>query len=207
MRKRLIGAVVLVGLIGLSSQFRLVRVEANDMAPGLRTGDWVLLGPGSIKKGDIYRLEDPNDPSRQVFRRVLATPGDEVSYKSGRLKVNNESLRVREMAQQDGFSLRSEANAWLVRRRATRDRSPGYSGTLGETDVFVMADSRDEAIDSRWWGPIESKNLGRRVWYRWGESDTWRDDGTWYGRDGPWRVPPPQAPGPNAVPTRPATTP
>ncbi len=207
MRKRLIAALSVAGLLGLLSQFRLVKISESDMAPGLRPGDWVLLGPGGIKKGDVYQLRDPLSPDKAIYRRVLATAGDEISYKSGRVSVNGKGLRVREMVQIDGFALRSEENGWLIRRRAERDRSAGFSGVLQEDEVFMLADARDEAIDSRWWGPLSESDLGRRVWYRWGESDTWRESGAWHGRDGPWKVPPPEPPGPNAIPTRPATFP
>lgn len=173
------------------------------MFPGLRPGDWVLLGPGSPQKGDVVQLTDPTDSSRSLLRRVLATSGDRVRYEAGRLSVNGEALRVREMTQSLGFALRSEENGWLVRRRSVRDRSTGFDGQVPEGQVFLMADARDEAIDSRWWGPLEKGTLGKRVWYRWGDSDTWRSGGAWYGRDGPWKVPEPEAPGPNAIPSRP----
>lgn len=203
MRKRIIALVLGFGLLGLASQFRLVKVSDQDMIPGFRQGDWVLLGPGAFRKGDVVQLSDPTDPSRQILRRVMATSGDDVRYHSGRLSVNGDALRIREMAQLDGFAIRSEENGWLIRRRTTRDRSQGFEGQLEETEVFLMADARDEAIDSRWWGPLDTDVLGRRVWYRWGESDTWRDGGAWYGRDGPWKVPEPEAPSPNAIPSRP----
>ena len=204
MRKRITALILGIGLLGLASQFCLVKISDSDMSPGFRPGDWVLLGPGSLQKGDVVQFRDPADASRSTLRRVLATSGDEVLYQSGKLSVNGEALRIREMNQEDGFAVRSEENGWLIRRRTTRDRSQGFNGVIGDGQIFLMADARDEAVDSRWWGPVQRGVLGRRVWYRWGEADTWRESGAWYGRDGPWKVPEPSTPGPNAIPTRPS---
>lgn len=204
MRKRTIALLLGLGLLGLASQFRLVKISDNDMSPGFRPGDWVLLGPGTARKGDVVQLDDPAHPSRKLFRRVLATSGDDVRYRTGKLRVNGQTLRIREMTQQDDFAIRSEENGWLIRRRTIRDRSQGFEGIVQDDHVFLMADARDEAVDSRWWGPLKENTLGRRVWYRWGEADPWRQGGSWYGRDGPWRVPEPAAPGPNAIPSKPS---
>jgi hypothetical protein len=68
--------------------------------------------------------------------------------------------------------------------------------------VFLMADARDQAIDSRWWGEVPRSDLGRKVWFRWGPSDTWRGAMSKGSADGPWLVPPPKAPSKDAIPTR-----
>jgi signal peptidase I len=187
---------------GLLSQFRLVRIGSLDMAPGLQPGDWVLLGPGRIDPGDVVRLADPNGLDRRLLRRLIGESGDRVAYSAGNLSLNNKALRIREMHRKDGWVLRSEADAWLIRKRAGSDRSNAVDVEVGAGVVFLMADARDQAIDSRWWGDVPRSDLGRKVWFRWGPSDTWRGAMSKGSADGPWLVPPPKAPSKDAIPTR-----
>ena len=203
MKRRLVGLISLLVFLVLISQFRLVRVKDDDMFPGFQAGDLVLLGPGRAQLGDVVRLHDPNQSNRQIFRRVVAQENDLVRYKNGSLSVNGEGLRVREMHQDGGWALLSEANAWLIRKRAQRDYSREVAGHVPEGSVYLLADARDESIDSRWWGAIKRSQIGKKIWMRWGPSDTWRDSFSRNGRDGPWNVPPPETPGPGAIPSTP----
>ena len=144
MKRRLIGVIALLLAMGVAAQFRLMKVQTDDMFPGLQAGDWVLLGPGRARLGDVVRLRDPAQSDRLVFRRIVAQENDLVRYKNGSLVVNKEGLRVREMHQDGGWALLSEANSWLIRKRAQRDYSPEISGHVPEGSVYLMADARDE---------------------------------------------------------------
>jgi len=201
MRKRLYWAIGLLLLLATLSQFRLVRVSDGDMAPGFRPGDWVLLGPGRADPGEVVHLQDPSDPARGIFRRIVGEAGDQILYKSGNLALNSRGLRIREMNREDNWVIRSEADAWLLRKRAGRDLSPHVEHLVEEDTVYLMADARDEAIDSRWWGAVPRSKLGKKVWLRWGEPDVWRKRLSVGGQDGPWPVPPPKSPGPDAIQT------
>jgi len=193
-------SVLLLG--GILSQFRLVRINSLDMAPGLRPGDWVLLGPGRSEPGDVVRLRDPNDNRRRIFRRLIGESGDRIVYKAGNLSLNNKALRIREMHRKDNWVLRSEADAWLIRKRTGPDRSQSIDHTVGADSVYLLADARDHAIDSRWWNSVPRNQMGRKIWVRWGSADNWRSQITTGSADGPWLVPPPKAPSKDAIPSQ-----
>jgi len=201
MRKRLIIGFGLLLLIGILTQFRLVHINDSDMAPGLRPGDWVLLGPGAASPGTVVQLNDPNDPSRKILRRVVGEAGDNIVYKAGNLSLNDRSLRIREMDRKNGWVVRSEADAWLLRKKAGVDRSQQIDHQVQDRAVYLFADARDEAIDSRWWGDVPKNKIGRKVWFRWGNADTWRGRWNIGSQDGPWPVPKPKAPSKDAIPT------
>jgi signal peptidase I len=149
----------------------------------------------------VVRLQDPSDPQRKIFRRILGREGDQIRYKAGNLSVNARGLRIREMSRSEGWVIRSEADAWLLRKRAGRDRSPSIDQAVQPGFAFLMADARDEAIDSRWWGGVPTDRVGKKVWLRWGVSDTWRKRLAFGGTDGPWPVPKPKAPSTEATST------
>lgn len=201
MRKRLLLGFVLLLFTGILTQFRLVHISDSDMAPGLKPGDWVLLGPGAASPGAVVQLNDPNDPSRKILRRIVGQEGDRIIYQAGNLSLNDRNLRIREMERKDGWVVRSEADAWLLRKKAGVDRSRPVDQEVQERSVFLFADARDEAIDSRWWGDIPQKQIGRKIWLRWGKADTWRERWNIGSQDGPWPVPKPKAPSKDAIST------
>jgi len=193
-------SVLLIG--GALSQFRLVRINSLDMAPGLRPGDWVLLGPGRSEPGDVVRLRDPNDNHRRIFRRLIGESGDRIVYKAGNLSLNNKALRIREMHRQDDWVIRSEADAWLIRKRSGPDRSRSVELTVKAGSVYLLADARDQAVDSRWWNSVPRDQMGRKIWLRWGSADNWRSRITTGSADGPWPVPAPKTPNKDAIPSQ-----
>lgn len=144
------------GLLG----FGLVAVVAahtalisdDSMAPSVLPGDVVLLWSKSPALGDVVAVIDPLDPSGWTLRRVEAI-GGAISYSGGSYVYDNEPALL-EMGKDDiGFSVVQEGS------HLTRHRSRNVSYAMETTGVpddsaWVGADNRDEAIDSRWWGPV-----------------------------------------------------
>ena len=64
---------------------------------------------------------------------------------------------------------------WLVRHQA----EPNSLWSAEPVDVpdghvFLLADDRDHAMDSRWWGPIPTATIRAVVQIREGDAHTWR---------------------------------
>lgn len=172
----------------------LIRVGDDALRPGLEPGDWLLLGPGEVQPGDVVLLEDPADPDRQVLRRVLARGPASVRYAQGVLRVDGEPLRYREMGRGAGHFVLSERNGWLIRHRERQMGEPELTLELEDGQLWLMADDRDHAVDSRWWGPVPAEAVRGRLWLRVGSSDAWRGPMTLFSVDGPW-LPPSKQPG------------
>ena len=96
--------------------------------------DWQRQDVVALRRGEVL-----------LVKRVVATAGDRVAIRDGRLVVNGE--RVRE--------------PWS----APRLIDSTYFGPVDvpEGSVFVLGDNRSESIDSRDFGPVPVRQLEGRV--------------------------------------------
>lgn len=186
-RLRWIG-LTLLGLLGLIVVAVLVplrRVEGSDMAWTLQPGEHVWIVPDRVRKADVVAVIDPLDPARVVLRRAVAAAGESVSWEDATLRINGKRVRQSDMGDVAGWKVVEEtiwsrpparANKFLPRFRPSLRapwKQPGKV-TVPEGHWYLLADSRDGALDSRFWGPVpESAIEGvARAWV--GAADTWR---------------------------------
>jgi signal peptidase I len=189
-RRLLVLAAVILAI--LLANVRVVRVTDHAMAPSLQPGDLLVLGPGALQPGDVALLSDPAEPDRRVLRRVVGLPGHAVRVTAGQLEVDGQRARIREMGRSETHLTLSENNRWLVQQRLLPGRKSPKAETVPPGSVWLLADARDEAVDSRWWGPVDEDLVSSKVWLRMGKSNAWRGSWALRAQDGPWRVPPPQ---------------
>ncbi len=162
------GRFVLAGLAALALAAglvlpRLAVVPDDEMAPSLLAGDLVLLGGGTPTKGEVVAVVDPLDPSRWTLRRV-ETIGGAIRYEAGVYLTGN-TPRTLEMGRDDTYVTRT-VDDHLVRLRAREVRWEMEPVGVPDDAAFLGADSRDDAMDSRWWGPLPLAALQGRVLLR-----------------------------------------
>lgn len=131
---------------------RLAWVPDNEMAPSLLAGDLIVLLPVAPQAGDVVAIVDPLDPARWTLRRVEAI-GGALRYEEGTVYSSAGPVATREMGRDEAHVTMSEGDHLI--RVATR----GVRWELEEVGVpdeaaYLVADARDEAVDSRWWGPL-----------------------------------------------------
>lgn len=189
MKRIIIAVMIFVLLATLSVLLPMRTVGSDEMAWTLKQGDLVWVVPGETFKGDIVLLSDPLDPDRTVLRRVIALAGDKVRYEDGGLRINGKRVRQSDMGARDTAQVFKEViwsrpparpTNWLV-QRVQRPVLWELSEAVEvpEGHVYLMADSRDEAVDSRWWGPVPTHQLQGVVRARYGEADDWREAFLW----------------------------
>ncbi len=139
---------------------RLARVPDDEMAPTLLAGDVVVIVPGAARAGDLVTLVDPLDPSRWTIRRVESL-GGQVRVEDGVFYTGNR-VDLLEMGRDDAWVTRKEGDH-LVRRSVRVPRGETPPVTVADDAAFLGADARDEAMDSRWWGPLPQAALQGRV--------------------------------------------
>jgi signal peptidase I len=184
LRWTLPGATLLLALFACALLAPPQRVGTDEMAWTLRQGDLVWVLPLRVRKADVVVLRDPLDPARRLLRRVVAEAGQKVDFDESGLRVNGKRLRQAEMGE-DGPSLVAKETIWsrpparandyyvLSSKMTTRWKAAGKV-EVPEGSVYLLADSRDSALDSRWWGPVPLTAIEGVVRAAWGPTDPWR---------------------------------
>lgn len=112
-----------------------------DMAPMVKTGDLVMFYrlDKNYAIGDLLLLDFQGE--RQV-RRVVARAGDVVDITENGLSINGAIQQEPEIYYR----------TWPYENGAT------FPLTVGEGQVFVLGDARENATDSRVYGPVNTKD-------------------------------------------------
>jgi signal peptidase I len=123
-------------------------IPSESMEPTLRKGDRVLVNKLSYKLHDIHRGDivvfkrPPNEPDtgiQDLIKRVIGLPGETIQVKDCHVYINGQQL------------VESYVKSWT--RTCTFP-----ARAIGQNEIFVMGDNRDDSQDSRFFGPI-SENL------------------------------------------------
>lgn len=144
-----------------------------------------------VKRGDIVVFEYPEDTTLSYARRVVGLPGDRISYYNRRLKINDEEVPIRRIAdyvdkdrtapflqflerlgdREYPVVVEPEAPAAAAVAKAFpfKDRcaysAEGLSCRVPEGQYFVLGDNRDHSSDSRVWGFVPAINIIGKVEY------------------------------------------
>lgn len=168
---------LLAFLIGIHFFFELHDITDDKMAPLFEPGDKILVHARAYRKrpverGDLvmfqFPLEDTANPfyRKSLILKVVALPGETVHIKDKRIFVAG-------VPQDDPYASADP----LVRKpqkllpRDLLEKTwragkldPSYRDNLGpvtvpEGHIFVLGHNRDQAYDSRFWGPLPLKNI------------------------------------------------
>lgn len=113
----------------------LYMVEGPSMTPTLINGERLIVSKFIYRfqqpaRGDVVVFRFPRDPSRDFIKRVIATGGDTIEIRDGRVYVNDQEL--------------NEKDYILEKSRGSYPKSKVPEGT-----IFVMGDNRNNSEDSR----------------------------------------------------------
>jgi len=197
--------VLLLVLVFRGFIFEPFRVPSNSMMPTLLTGDFILVNKfdyglrlpilnskiidfSKPERGDVIVFRYPNYEHSAGYsgvdfiKRVVALPGDTISYEKDQLIVNGESVEYRKIGSYQGVDSGKAMSGYRHIREKINEADHdillhplGYSRELSKTTVpedhyFVMGDNRPHSSDSRFWGYVpESYILGKAIgiWMHW----------------------------------------
>lgn len=187
MRRGALVGVAVAGALALGLATRVARVPDSEMAPSLLPGDLVLVLPVTPREGDVVAVVDPLDPARWTLRRVEAI-GGAVRYDGRVFRTSNRpKVKLLDMGEYDGRPVELEGDHVVLRAAAPTKLRVDDVGVPDDA-AYLGADNRDDALDSRWWGPVPIAALRGVVVARVGAPTTaWR--GVFGGRGEPAVVP------------------
>ena len=158
-------------------------ILVNKFSYGLRLPVWhnLILKAGEPKRGDVVVLHYPVNPQADFIKRVIAVPGDTVSYINKVLYVNGEMVPQKLLGQEMEIANSSTQNSDIVQETLGTHTyntllEPWTQGVdfknlvVPQGEYFVMGDNRDNSDDSRFWGFVpESAMVGRTfmIWFSW----------------------------------------
>ena len=127
-------AAVIMALLIRTFIVELYIVDGPSMRPTLQHEERLVVNKFIYKirnpeKGEILIFKYPRDTSRDFIKRVIATGGDTIEIKEGRVYVNDQMLK----------------EDYILEK--TRTEYPKV--TIPEGTVFVMGDNRNNSDDSR----------------------------------------------------------
>jgi signal peptidase I len=130
-----------------------IRVEGTSMYPTLADSGCYWLNRsaylvGEPQRDDIVALKDPQDNILEV-KRIIATPGQSIYLKSGRVYVNGKLLY----------------EPYLLDGTPTYacEKSEDEFICVGKDKFFVLGDNRGISLDSRIFGAVPRKNILGKV--------------------------------------------
>ena len=142
---------VLVIWVLLFKIIGLTRMPNDNMYPRIDAGDLMLfyrLDLQNVRAQDIVVLEtetpQSNGQKQTYVLRVVAVAGDTVEVtNSGNLVINGNSM----------------VENGIFYSTTPYEGFTAYPITLGEDEVFVLADKRNGGEDSRYFGPVKKSDL------------------------------------------------
>jgi signal peptidase I len=125
-------------------------VEGTSMAPTYATGTHLYGAPIStpLERGDVVLLDDGKED--YAVKRIIGLPGETVQLWRGRVFIHRQML-VEPYLPKHTYTFPLE--------RARR----GAAFVLAEEEYFVLGDNRPYSVDSRAYGPVNRKQIKRRV--------------------------------------------
>ncbi|HVU69354.1 MAG TPA: signal peptidase I [Ktedonobacteraceae bacterium] len=140
--REIVEIIALTILIFLAIRFTVqnYQISGPSMENNLHTGQFVLVNKLAYlfhqpERGDVIVLHQPDQPDRDLIKRVIGLPGDTIVLTSNSVTI-------------DGVKLNEPY--------VTQEVNPGPSATTTRTvppgEFFVMGDNRPVSEDSRYFG-------------------------------------------------------
>lgn len=158
----ILGGIAMHAILGATDYFwtrqvKSYRISAMSMANTLLPDDHIYADMGYYKSrapkpGDLAVMKFPKDHTLAYVKRIVAGPGDRVSFSGRRVAVNGKCIDASRHAPPD-----AKANALAD--------SPKGEAVLGRDEFFVLGDNVDHSQDSRCFGPVRrGEILGRPLY-------------------------------------------
>ncbi|MBX4199147.1 signal peptidase I [Candidatus Parcubacteria bacterium] len=133
-------------------------VDGASMDPTFASGQYLIVDELSYHfetppRGSVIIFRYPKDESKYFIKRIIGLPNETVKLEHGKVTIVNKE-------HPEGFAL-DEPYVEL-----TKDDTSSYN--LSDGEYFVMGDNRAGSADSRYWGPVPTRDIiGRPILRLW----------------------------------------
>lgn len=163
-------ALTLVVFVVINAFTGRFRVEGPSMRPTLQEGQYLIIRKSICKlylplggdvtiykfppprRGDIIVFHHPQNPDRDLIKRVVGLPHEKVTISKGQVHINGVLLEEPYVKYQAG-------------------RSGSYE--LGADEFFVLGDNRPDSDDSRNWGVVKRDEIIGTAWVSYWPPGEW----------------------------------
>lgn len=129
------------------------QVEGFSMENSLLDGQRLLVVKvnywfGDPQRGDVIIFHSPQEPGKNLIKRVIALPGEWVEIKDGKVYITD-----------------TNDNTFTLDEPYVVGNNQPYPRTkVPEGCYFVLGDNRNHSSDSRKWGMLPRENIVGKAW-------------------------------------------
>ncbi len=163
----LINSIVLIPTNFLTNKvlgFSAYKMPTGSMEPTLRVGDHLIANlkyfkKNELQRGDLVIFKYPEDPAKDLMKRVIALEGEKIEIKNKQVYVNDVPLP-------EGYKVHLDNKVYPGR--------DNYGPVVVPSDhCFVLGDNRDNSMDSRHWNSLPLRNIkGKPLYIYWARDIT-----------------------------------
>ncbi len=133
-------------------------IPSGSMEETIMPGDMVFSEKISyrmhgVQAGDIVTFDDPEVAGRVLIKRVIATGGQTVDLKDGKVVIDGKQIDEPYTNGKPSYPL----------TRTARGIDISYPYTIPEDCVWVMGDNRTSSQDSRYFGAVTVSSITGRA--------------------------------------------
>ena len=112
-----------------------------------------VLPVRQIRRGDIIVFKYPDQPDRDLIKRVIGLPGETVELRNKKVYVNGQGIN-------EPYVHFLTPPSTAFQEVTSSDVLENYGPvTVPPDQYFVMGDNRDNSEDSRYWGFLPRNNV------------------------------------------------
>ena len=150
--------IVAIALCGCTQKTVLTSSMSPTIKPGAKvTVDWTAYALSNPKRWDVICFEPPMYTNQIWAMRVVALPGEVVSFATGNIAINGRPIALP--------SHITNVTYVTLAHPALQAGGGGIASpyVVPSNSFFVLGDNSIKALDSRFWGAVQRTNVHGKV--------------------------------------------